>query len=83
MVIVEVYGERKNFIFVIVMKSVMGNFGVGSGIVEVVVSLMVFNEGVFYLIYNFEICDLDCLIFVVDKDDVFVGDFFVSCNVML
>lgn len=75
----EVFGDRD--IPVVSTKSAMGNLGAGSGVVEVISSLMAFHADRLFPVQNYEHADPECPIHVVADDDTSPGNSFISWNI--
>ena len=66
---------------VVAMKSSMGNLGAGSGIVEIIGSLMSLQNDDLFETLNFAEADKDCPINVVTASGVSPGDCFINLNI--
>ena len=77
----DVFGSRKKQLPVVAAKSYFGNLGAGSGMVELVGSLMALNHETLFPILNYENADPDCPIFAVTTGDVPAGANFVNINI--
>jgi 3-oxoacyl-[acyl-carrier-protein] synthase II len=62
-------------------KSYMGNLGGGSGIVEIIASLMALQEQQHIPVLNYETPDPDCAIRVVQDEGESPGDSFINLNI--
>ena len=65
---------------VVALKSAIGNLGAGSGIVELVASILAMENDHLFTTLNHELTDPDCPINVVTSPDVAPGDRFVNLN---
>ena len=74
-------GESASKIPAMALKSSFGNLGAGSGLVELVASLLAMREGVVYRSRNYETPDPACRLNVVTEPDVPAGSSFISVNV--
>lgn len=72
-----VLGDR---VPVVAMKSSMGNLGAGSGLVELVASVLAINENHLFQTLNYQTPDPECPIRVVTDDQTRAGDTFVNLN---
>jgi len=77
----EVFGRRARPLPVVAAKSYFGNLSAGSGMVEIVCSLMAQRHGRLFPILNYETPDPECPIAAVTADDVPPGDTFINLNV--
>lgn len=77
----EIFGGRK--VPVVALKSYMGNLGAGSGMVELIASLIAMQEGKLFPTLNLDDQDPECDINVVATDDVEAGDSVLATNVTL
>jgi 3-oxoacyl-[acyl-carrier-protein] synthase II len=77
----EALGGRVQPIPVVAAKSYFGNLGAGSGMVELVASLLALGQGRLFPVLNYENADPECPLNVVTADDVPAGTSFVSLNV--
>ena len=66
---------------VIAAKSYMGNLGGGSGIVEIVSSLMALEHDSLFPVLNCEQLDDECPISVVRDSETSPGDCFLNANI--
>lgn len=58
--LVDVLGESAGRVPVVAAKSHMGNLGAGSGVVEMVASIMALRRGSLFPLLNFEAADAEC-----------------------
>jgi len=77
----DVFGDRAEKVPVTAAKSYFGNLGAGSGIVELIASLLAIRDGRLFPVLNYETPDPDCAISVATGDDVPAGSNFVTVNV--
>lgn len=76
----DVFGRRANALPVTAAKSYFGNLGAGSGIVELVASLLALRHDRLFPLLNYEIPDPECPVAAV-ADTQEAGSSFVSLNV--
>lgn len=76
-----VFGERTKTLPVIAAKSYFGNLGAGSGVVELVASVLALNNNSLFPILNYENPDPDCPVAAVTQSDVEPGDCFINLSV--
>jgi 3-oxoacyl-[acyl-carrier-protein] synthase II len=79
--IAEVFPGRKSPVPVTSAKSYFGNLGAGSGMVELIASVLALAQGRLFRTLNYETPDPECPVNVVKNDDVPAGDSFISANV--
>jgi len=79
--IAEVFGARKSSVPVTAAKSYFGNLGAGSGMVELIASVLALAHGRLYRTLNYETPDSECPLHVVSTGDVPAGDCFISANI--
>jgi 3-oxoacyl-[acyl-carrier-protein] synthase II len=77
----QVFGDRSGPLPVTAAKSYFGNLGAGSGLVELVASLMALREGRLFPILNYEMPDPECPIAAVTNGRADPGTSFVKLNV--
>jgi 3-oxoacyl-[acyl-carrier-protein] synthase II len=77
----DVFGDRVEKVPVTAAKSYFGNLGAGSGIVELIASLLAIRDGRLFPVLNYETPDPECAISVATGDDVSAGSNFVTVNV--
>jgi 3-oxoacyl-[acyl-carrier-protein] synthase II len=76
----QVFGAAADRVPVTAAKSYFGNLGAGSGIVEVVASLLAFKHDQLFPVLNYETADPECPIFVA-RPDAKPGNIFLNLNV--
>jgi 3-oxoacyl-[acyl-carrier-protein] synthase II len=79
--IVTVFGERAKTLPVVAAKSAFGNLGAGSGLVELIASVMAFKAGKLFPTQNLEHPDPECPINAVRTNDVPAGETALNMNV--
>jgi 3-oxoacyl-[acyl-carrier-protein] synthase II len=79
--IVEVFGERARTLPVVAAKSYFGNLGAGSGMVEIIASLLAISRGTLFPTLNYESPDADCPIHVIRDRGTPAGRRFINLNV--
>ncbi len=77
----EVFGRRKEPIPVTAAKSFFGNLGAGSGMVELVASLLAFESGRLPPVLNYETPDPECPVAAVTDGETPPGDSFINLSV--
>ena len=77
----QVFGDRKERLPVVAAKSYFGNLGAGSGIVELVASVMALRHGRLFPILNYDEPDPECPIAGVSDAATDPGNLFVNLNV--
>ncbi|HYW81077.1 MAG TPA: beta-ketoacyl-[acyl-carrier-protein] synthase family protein [Thermoguttaceae bacterium] len=77
----EVFGSRATPLPVVAAKSYFGNLGAGSGMVELIASLMAFEHDQLYPVLNYRTPDPECPVAAVTDGSVEPGGSFVSLNV--
>lgn len=77
----EVFGGRSQPVPVVAAKSYFGNLGAGSGMVELIASVLALGQNRLFRVLNYETPDPDCPVAVVTRDDVSPGASFVNLNV--
>jgi len=77
----ELLGPRAERIPVVAAKASMGNLGAGSGMVELIASLLALEAGHLYRTLNFEQPDPACPLAVADSQHAEAGDAFLTWNV--
>ena len=65
---------------VVALKSYSGNLGAGSGMIELIASVLSLQHGTLFPVLNYEHPDPECRLAVVRSNDVKPGDSFVSAN---
>jgi len=79
--IVEVFGELARDLPVVAAKSYFGNLGAGSGMVELIASLLALRAGTLFATLNYETPDPACPIHVVREKSTPAGKKFINMNV--
>lgn len=79
--IARVFGDRAKSLPVVAPKSAFGNLGAGSGLVELIASVMAFRAGNLFPIQNLEHLDPECPIHGVRSNDVPAGDTAINLSV--
>jgi 3-oxoacyl-[acyl-carrier-protein] synthase II len=77
-----VFGPRAAHVPVVAAKSHFGNLGAGSGLVELIASLLALQHGELFPVLNYETPDPDCPLHVVTGPEP-AGDSFLNVNVNL
>lgn len=77
----EIFGSCSTPIPVVAAKSNFGNLGAGSGMVELVASLMALKQDHLFPILNYATPDPECPIAAVRHNDVRPGDSFINLSV--
>jgi 3-oxoacyl-[acyl-carrier-protein] synthase II len=77
--IAEVFGERS--VPVVAAKSYFGNLGAGSGMVELISSVLAMQNGRLFRTLNYEQPDTDCPVCVVDNEVTPAGAAFINLSV--
>jgi len=77
----EVFGRRAVPIPVTAAKSYFGNLGAGSGMVELIASVLALNHGRLFPVLNYSTPDPECPLAVVTNGEVAAGQSFVNLNV--
>lgn len=77
----EVFGSRTEPVPVVAAKSYCGNLGAGSGLVELIGSLLALRHGGLFAVLNYETPDPECPIRVVAEGSVPAGDSFINVSV--
>jgi 3-oxoacyl-[acyl-carrier-protein] synthase II len=78
---VKVFGDRAKTLPVVAAKSAFGNLGAGSGLVELIASVMAFRAGKLFATQNYEHSDPECPLNVVRTNDIPAGDTAINVNV--
>jgi 3-oxoacyl-[acyl-carrier-protein] synthase II len=76
-----VFGSRIKPVPVIAAKSYFGNLGAGSGMVELIASLMALGNGRLFPVLNYETPDPDCPVAAVTDGATDPGDTFINLSV--
>jgi 3-oxoacyl-[acyl-carrier-protein] synthase II len=79
--IAEVFGPRARALPVVAAKSYFGNLGAGSGMVELIASLLALRAGTLFPTLNYETPDAGCPIHVVRDHSTPAGKRFINLNV--
>jgi len=79
--IAAVFDERRSPVPVVAAKSYFGNLGAGSGLVELIASLLSLRQGKLFRTLNYESPDPECPVSVVTNDDVPPGDSFINLSI--
>ncbi len=79
--IAEVFGPRARTLPVVAAKSYFGNLGAGSGMVELIASLLALRAGALFPTLNYETPDAACPIHVVRDHSTPAGKRFINLNV--
>ncbi len=79
--IVEAFGPRAAELPVVAAKSYFGNLGAGSGMVELIASLLAMRAGTLFPTLNYETPDADCPVRVVRDRSTPAGKRFINVNV--
>lgn len=77
----EVFGGRSVPVPVVAAKSYFGNLGAGSGMVELIASVLALGMGRLFRMLNYETPDPECPVAAVASDDVNSGANVVNLNV--
>ncbi len=77
----EVFGSRAEPLPVVAAKSHFGHLGAGSGLIELVSSLLALGHGRLFPVLNYETPDPKCPIAAVTNGETLPGDSFVSLSV--
>jgi 3-oxoacyl-[acyl-carrier-protein] synthase II len=79
--IAEVFGQRARTLPVVAAKSYFGNLGAGSGMVELIASLLALRAGSLFPTLNYSTPDAECPIHVVRDHSTPAGKRFINLNV--
>ena len=79
--IAEAFGPRARSLPVVAAKSYFGNLGAGSGMVELIASLLALRAGSLFPTLNYETPDAACPIHVVRDHSTPAGKRFINLNV--
>jgi len=79
--IAEAFGPRARTLPVVAAKSYFGNLGAGSGMVELIASVLALRAGTLFPTLNYETPDADCPIHVVRDNTTPAGKRFINLNV--
>ncbi|MBN2290804.1 MAG: beta-ketoacyl-[acyl-carrier-protein] synthase family protein [Pirellulales bacterium] len=76
-----VFGERADAVPVVAAKSYFGNLGAGSGMVELITSLLSQENGRLFPVLNYDTPDPECPVNAVTDDSMTPGDTFINVSV--
>ncbi|MCS7306785.1 MAG: beta-ketoacyl-[acyl-carrier-protein] synthase family protein [Thermoguttaceae bacterium] len=76
-----VFGQRQKPVPIVAAKSYFGNLGAGSGLVELVASLLALEHGQLFATLNYQTPDPECPIYVVREAAQPPGSCFININV--
>jgi 3-oxoacyl-[acyl-carrier-protein] synthase II len=76
-----VFGTRAKPVPVVAAKSYFGNLGAGSGMVELIASLIALQQGSLFPILNYETPDPECPVFAVTNGSMASENCFINLNV--
>ncbi|HLA85242.1 MAG TPA: beta-ketoacyl-[acyl-carrier-protein] synthase family protein [Thermoguttaceae bacterium] len=79
--IVEVFGSRKTPVPVVTAKGHLGNLGAGSGMIELVASVLALRQNRLFSVLNYETPDPECPILVANGRPLPPGDTFINLSV--
>ena len=79
--IADVFGSRKTPVPVVAAKGHTGNLGAGSGMIELIASVLALRNDRLFATLNHETPDPECPINVVADGDVPPGDSFINLSV--
>jgi 3-oxoacyl-[acyl-carrier-protein] synthase II len=79
--IVEAFGPRARSLPVVAAKSYFGNLGAGSGMIELIASLLALRAGLLFPTLNYETPDPACSLHIVRDHSVPAGSRFINMNV--
>lgn len=79
--ICDVLEDQTEAVPVTTLKGHLGNLGAGSGVVELIASVMALNRGTLFPILNLETKDLECPVAAVGEDGISPGSSFVNLSV--
>jgi 3-oxoacyl-[acyl-carrier-protein] synthase II len=79
--IAAVLGDRHQSVPVVAAKSYFGNLGAGSGMVELIASLLALRHGRLFRTLNYSTPDPACPIRVATEDDLPAGEAFLNLSV--
>ena len=77
----EIFGDRASTIPLVAAKSYFGNLGAGSGIIELMASILALREGRLFSVLNYETSDPECPVAAVTNDSTPSGETFVTLSV--
>ncbi len=76
-----VFGDATKNVPVVAAKANFGNLGAGSGVVEIISSIMALKAGHLFPVLNFKTPDPECAINVTRTTDTPAGENFINLNV--
>lgn len=76
-----VLGDAAKSVPAVAIKSAMGNLGAGSGVVELIASLLSLEHGTLPPVLNYQTQDANCPVAAVTEAGISPGDLFASLNV--
>jgi 3-oxoacyl-[acyl-carrier-protein] synthase II len=79
--IAQLFAGRRSPVPVVAAKSHFGNLGAGSGMVELVSSVLALRHGRLFRTLNYETPDSECPVHVVTDTDTPAGNCFISANI--
>jgi len=79
--IAAVFGGRAKPLPVVAAKSYFGNLGAGSGLVELIASVLAMQSGMLFPVLNYQTPDPECPVAAVRNDATPAGSSFLSVNV--
>ncbi len=77
----DVFAARSRPLPVVAAKSYFGNLGAGSGMIELVASLLAMQHGRLFPILNYTAADPECPVAAVRNGDIPPGSSFINLNV--
>jgi len=77
----DVFGDRASQIPLVAVKSYFGNLGAGSGVVELIASVLALGKRSLFPVLNFETPDPECDVAPVREEGQAPGDSFLNLNV--
>ena len=77
----EVFASRAEPLPIVAAKSFFGNLGAGSGMVELITSLLALHNGQLFPVLNYETPDPECPLAIVTGNDTAPGDSFINLSV--
>ncbi|MEI8373165.1 MAG: beta-ketoacyl-[acyl-carrier-protein] synthase family protein [Planctomycetota bacterium] len=79
--IADAFGDWARTLPVVAAKSYFGNLGAGSGMIELIASLLALRAGSLFPTLNYETPDAECPLHVVSNDSTPAGKRFINLNV--
>lgn len=76
----DVFGEAAARVPVVAAKSSFGNLGAGSGVVELIASVMALQSGTLFPVLNYETPDPECPLAAVTSGDTPAGESFLNLS---